>query len=372
MIELNFIYLGLIVIVLVFLYRRHVEKTATQNFNDKYDLIKKYLLEDDKDLSDDQKKPIMWIHIPYEYNARNWLAFGSRSSVEVNQPYLSLTLKSIIKNCDDSFKICIIDDSTFEKLIPNWSINMSLLADPILPHIRRLGMAKLIYNYGGIQVPISFLCFKNLLSLYDTGTQNNKMFICENINQNVTSVHQLFYPDTNFMGANKDNYVLGQYIDFMQRTISNDYTAQIDFLGEFDRWIDKRVVNNKVCLIDGTDVGTKTIGDEPVMVERLMETDSIDFYDNMYGIWIPMDTILKRRHYEWFARMSPEQIFEGNTILCKYFVLALAPDSKNGVIETMENRPDWISFWKTPKVSIWGVKPIYLGNNISRESYPNY
>jgi hypothetical protein len=93
----------------------------------------------------------------------------------------------------------------------------------------------------------------------------------------------------------------------------------------------------------------------------------------MYGIWIPDKMILKRRHYEWFARMNPEQIFESQFILAKYFVLSLAPDSHMGVIEPMDNAdPKWIDFWKIPinsnshTINLFGPKPQFLGNNIPR------
>ena len=124
-------------------------------------------------------------------------------------------------------------------------------------------------------------------------------------------------------------------------------------------------------LIPGTDVGTRTVDDEPVTVETLLGQDYIHFYGKMYGIWIPDKMILKRRHYEWFARMSPEQIFQSQFILAKYMVLALAPDSHMGVIEPMENDKgkDWISFYRVPisnTINIWGPMPIGIGNNVPR------
>ena len=125
----------------------------------------------------------------------------------------------------------------------------------------------------------------------------------------------------------------------------------------------------------GTDVGTKTVDETAVTVDTLLSEEYIYFYPKMYGIWIPADQILKRRHYEWFARMSPQQIFQGNFILAKYIVLATAPDSKMGVIEplnTMEGgKPDWISFWRVPltnkTLNVWGPMPQNLGNNVPRE-----
>ena len=367
----NLIILLVILISLGILYQKYIEKQSRTISFDDYGEIKKYFLKD-KTL-DKSKKPLLWIHIPYEYNSRHWISFGSRSNEELNQPYLYLTIKTIIKNCDQSFKIVMVDDNTFEKLIPNWNINMKLLTDPMKCYIRQLAMAKLIYTYGGLSVPISFLCFRNLISLYNRGTNDDTMFVCENYDLNVTSTNKLFYPNTGFMGAKKENETIKQFIDFMERTISDDYTAQTMFLGEFDKWCNDKIMKGNMRLISGTDIGTKTIDDEPVTVETLLGENYIHFYGKMYGIWIPDKMILKRPHYEWFARMSPEQIFESQFILAKYIVLALAPDSHMGVIEPMDNAdPKWISFWRVPinsnshTLNIFGPMPQNLGNNVPR------
>lgn len=364
----NYIILFVILISLGILYQKYLEKQSKKASFDDYGEIKKYLLKD-KTL-DKSKKPILWIHVPHEYNSRNWLSFGSRSSYELNQPYLYLTVKSIIKNCDKSFKIVLIDDGSFEKLIPNWNINIFILADPMKCYVRQLAMAKLIYTYGGLNVPISFLCFRDLISLYSKGTNDDAMFVCENYDTNITSTNKLFYPNANFMGAKKENDTMKDFIHFMEQTISEDYTAQNKFLGEFDGWCNKKVIKGKMRLIPGTDVGTRTVDDEPVTVETLLGDDYINFYGKAYGIWIPDKMILKRRHYEWFSRMSPEQIFQSQFILAKYMVLALAPDSHMGVIEPMENGKDWISFWKVPitngTMNVFGPKPMGIGNNVPR------
>ena len=364
----NYIILFVIIISLGILYQKYLEKQSNKVTFDDYGEIKKFLLKD-KTL-DKSKKPLLWIHIPHEYNSRNWLSFGSRSSNELNQPYLYLTVKSIIKNCDKSFNIVMIDDASFKKLIPHWNINMNLLADPIKCYIRQLAMAKLIYTYGGMNVPISFLCFRDLTSLYNRGINDDTMFVCENYNSNITSTNKLFYPSDCFMGAKKENETVKKIINFMEQTITDDYTAQTKFLGEFDRWCNDKIIKGKMRLIPGTDVGTRTVDDEPVTVETLLSDDYIHFYGKMYGIWIPDKMILKRRNYEWFARMSPEQIFESQVILAKYMVLALAPDSHMGVIEPMENNPDWISFWRVPltngTLNVFGPMPKGIGNNVPR------
>ena len=365
----NYIIVIILLVIIAILYKKYQENNAIIGEDETYEYLQKHVLNDHSSLHK-IKKPILWIYVPYEYNARNWQSFGSRSSCNLNQPYLYLTVKSIIKNCEDSFVICLVDDKSFEKLIPGWNINMSLLPEPILTYVRQMTMAKLVYNYGGIVVPISFLCFKNMTEIYEKGTTQNKMFIGENIDSNVTSVHYDFYPNVGLIGAKKNNHTLGELIDFMQRTISSDYTSQNQFLGEFNRWCNKRVELNQINLISGKEIGTITLDEEPVLVENLLGNDYINYYNNMYGIWIPAEMILKRRYYEWFTRMSSKQILESHFILAKYMLLALAPDSHLGVIEPLENKPDWVSFWRVPSgAPVWGLKPIDLGNYVPKQKY---
>jgi len=362
----------LVLIGLSILYQRYLEKQSNMYYMDTdnaYQEMSKYLLSNES--LEKSKKPILWIHIPYEYNSRNWLSFGSRSSFELNQPYLYLTVKSIIKNCDESFKIVLIDDGSFEKLIPGWNIQMDRLASPTKDYVRTLAMAKLIYRYGGMNVPISFLCFRDLIGLYRKGTNNDSMFVCENYDKNISSTTNMFYPNDEFMGANKENPTVKNFIHYVEETVSNDHTAQSVFLGKFSKWCNDGIQRGKIRLIAGTDVGTRTIQDDPVLVEDLFGEDYIQFYGKTYGIWIPHRMLMKRRHYEWFLKMSPEQIFHGHFILAKYFVLTLAPDSELGVIEPMENKPNWISFWRVPltngTLDVWGPMPQNLGNNVPRE-----
>ena len=372
---LSILFALLAIIIIGVIYQRYLEKQVYIMPNDKFDELRKYLLTEG-DLHKTHK-PIMWVHIPHEYNARHWSSFGSRSSTELNQPYLYLTTRSIIKECDDSFKIVMIDDGSFKKLIPNWSINMDTLAEPTLSNVRQMAMAKLLYIYGGMTVPISFLCFKDLIGLYLKGTNSDRMFVCENVNTNITSTTNMFYPDTRFMGAKKGNHTMNEYIEFVQRMISHDFTTQLEFLGDFDRWLNHRVNKKQIYLIPGIDVGTKTVDDEPVIVDTLLGTDYIKFYDKSYGIWIPSDQILKRTNYEWFARMSASQIFQSRCILCKHFVNELAP--KEGFYNEVNNdesknkkSDDWVSYWRVPlDAPVWGLKPNDLGDNVPRLEYPN-
>lgn len=370
MLLFNYIALFFILIMLIFLYNRFLHNQSAYWSTDKYDGMRRYLLDKNKDTSD--SRPILWIFVPYDHNSRKWSEFGSRSSTELNQPYLYLTVKSIIQHCDKSFNICIIDDASFANLLPKWKIDMNAISAPIKVNMRRLGIARLIYYYGGVSVPISFLCTKDLMGMYERETRNGKCFVCENYNTSVSSQGSSFFNDVDFMGAPQNNKTIEMYVGFLQRLISSDHTHQPAFLGDASRWCDSQISKKYMRLVSGIKVGTKTLDGDAVIIDSLLTNNYIQFYDNMYGIWIPADEVLRRTKYEWFARMSPKQILMSDFILAKYFILALAPAPDSMPDDAEISNPDWINFWRVPLtnggMNLYGHKPLYLGNNVPKTS----
>jgi len=365
----NLFILFFILIVLGFLYKSFEDKRMREVNKDNYESIQKYLL-DDVSL-DKSKKPILWIHVPYEYNSRKWLSFGSRSSLDLNQPYLYLTVRSIIKHCEDSFTICIFDDNSFSKLIPGWNIDMNKLSDPILSNMRTLGMMKLLYIYGGMLCPISFLCMNDLNRMYAKGTRGNKMFVCETVDRNSTSTHRNFYSNISFCGAPKKCETVAEFCNYIQTISSHDHTAESKFLGQFDRWTMKRVEQGKINLIDGIEIGTKTLDNKQIILDDLMSNQYLDLYKGTNGILIPSNELLSRISFGWFVRMSPRQVLESDTIIGNYLLLSVGPEDTQGILEPLEIKPNWVNFWKIPSSSpYWGLKPNFLGNNLNTLEYP--
>jgi hypothetical protein len=364
----NYILLFLILFALGILYKRFEDKRLREENQDNIETIQKYLL-DDTTLGK-SKKPILWIHVPYEYNSRHWLSFGSRSSFELNQPYLYLTVRSIIQQCDKSFTICLIDDNSFYKLLPGWTINMNKIANPISDNMRMLGLMKLLYTYGGMICPISFLCIKDLIGLYNKGTNGNRFFLCETVDRNITSTEFNFYPNLIFSGANKGCPTVDKLIEFMTRVISVDYTSESQFLGEFNRWCETRITTREINIINGREIGTKTMEDTTILIEDLLSTHYLNIYTQTYGIYIPAYELLQRHHYNWFCRMSPKQVMESNTILGNYILITIGEGGGN-ILEPLEVKPKgWVGFWKTPLYpGLYGQKPNFLGDNLTILKY---
>ena len=89
---LSLVSLGLIAVVSSY---SNVFKKYLDNDNEEYDLIKEYLLNESPLYGNN--RPKLWIHTKYELNARKWKDFSSRNSKDLNQDYLHLTIKTIIK-----------------------------------------------------------------------------------------------------------------------------------------------------------------------------------------------------------------------------------------------------------------------------------
>ena len=118
-------------------------------------------------------------------------------------------IKSIINHCGDDFNVCLIDDDSFSQLIPGWNINVSELSEPARTYYRELGMAELLYIYGGLVVPNTFICMRNLTDLYINGTLNDKPFVCETPNhyECINNNKKPFTSNHKFYTASPINYM---------------------------------------------------------------------------------------------------------------------------------------------------------------------
>lgn len=304
------------------LYQRYKESEKKKLSNESYELIKKYIL-NDSSLAN-LKKPIIWVHLPYQKNAREWESFGSRVTLNLNQPYLNLTIKTLIDKCGKSFHICLIDDETFQHLLPGWELDISRVGEPIATYIRQLGILNLLYNYGGMVIPASFICLKNLKNLYEDGVKKENMFMCEMINRSKTADVISHTPNTKFMGCEKENEIVFNAIKFLEKTISNDQSGQPLLSDVLNSWfIQKQLDNEKIKVISGRKIGTKLTNDKPLGLEELLASDNENLPSAGYGILIPNEELLIRKNYQWFLRMSEKEILNSDMVVSKYFDQAL-------------------------------------------------
>jgi hypothetical protein len=324
MLSVKLVFFYLVLILAGVAYNRYKKSQEGNNISDDYNLIKKYLLHD-KSLAD-TRKPFLWIHIDYEVNARNWSSWGSRNSTNLNQPYMYLCIRSIVEQCGGSFNVVLVDDAAFQRLLPTWTIQVQNMPSPLKQHLRDLAMAKVLHKYGGVTVPASFICLRDLKPVFSSLLKGagKTMFAGEFVARNSASAAAAFFPDSALMGCTKESPVMQQYIAYLEPLVTGDYTNEYEFLGQNDRWLYKQLISSppQMSMLCGTLIGTKTTDGKPVVIEELLGEEDVDFARGAYGIYIPADQILNRLAFQWFARLSPRQVLTSNTVVGKYLLLS--------------------------------------------------
>jgi hypothetical protein len=281
-------------IISKYLYYQYKQSEDLFESQEHYKLVSEYFID-----KGHKQKPILWIHSSTELNSRNWESFMSRSSTKLNQPYLQLTMKSIYDHCKESFNICLINDESFASLL-SWNIDLPDIAEPMKSHYRTLGLSMILYEYGGMVVPQSFLCKKNLLPL------QKPVFFMEEKNTGVSD--HVYLPNTHFMGCKKKNPTMKRFIAY-QEQLYKERTEQSDFIGNTLLWLNRERVG-----VDGKWIGVKKIDESPVLIDDLLGSSDIALPEH-YGIYINQEEILRRPKYSWFARLSVPQLKEGQFYL---------------------------------------------------------
>ena len=284
-----------------------------------YDLVKKYLLNESSLAR--SHLPLIWIHASKEVNARWWASFYSRNTTCVNQPYELITIKSVIDRCGESFNICLIDDSTFRKLMPDWNTDLERLAEPVKSKVRELAFARLLHTYGGFRVPASFLCMENLDSIYQDTVKDGGVLVGELLNRGVSSEDHTFMTNPAFLACERDCPIIAQYIDYLQRLISEDYTAESIFKGSIAEWfIVQQGIN--ITVLSAKSLGMVDTKGELVTIERLAENTFVSLCPEAYGIYFPANEILNRTAYQWLARLSVGQMLSSDTTMGKVLLVS--------------------------------------------------
>jgi hypothetical protein len=311
----------LIIMFIGFIYDKYKKTIDVQEQYNDGELIQKYLLNDSTLTKNN--KPILWIHVEFDKNARSWESFGSRTSDNLNQPYQYLTIRNIIETCGESFNVCLIDDDSFIKIIPEWRTKVEHLPRPLRSHMRELALATILHIYGGFLIPSSFICFYDLRSLYDAHLGSANVMIGELRTTTSLAAEKQYSPSTKIIGCKKFDPVMKEFMDYLMQITDRDHTQEMDFTGETTRWwLAKQAESSAaVSIIPAEELGVKTTANKPVLIEELLSDIDVPLSPTAAGLYIPEQEILKRSKYQWFARLSPKQVLESHTLIGKYLLV---------------------------------------------------
>ena len=317
---MNFVFL-LILITIVILFFINLKNYNISKYDltkhnwEHYDYMKNHLLEHSK--ISNCKKPIMWIFIDFEKNARKWIDFGTKNTTDLNMPYIYLCLKTIIDNCGDNFHITIIDENSLSSLIPGWNIDLSKLSDPIKKKYINYAKLKILKNFGGIFIPPSFICKEDLYEIYyNNCIYENKIITAEFINESKSSYTEKYLPSMEFIGCNKKNNNINILIQEFEYILSKDYTHDSELNASMSKILNNN--NDIINVIDGKIIGTKDNNNNEILIEDIISTKIINLSCEHVGLYIPYYTLKKRNKYNWFLYLSPVEVINSKTFVAYY------------------------------------------------------
>tara|TARA_B100000424_G_C22932700_1_gene496124 strand:+ start:49 stop:942 length:894 start_codon:yes stop_codon:yes gene_type:complete len=244
-------------------------------------------------------KPYLWMLVPLDENSRGWESFNERKNCKLNIPFVELCMRSIVRKNKNLFNVCVVTDDDLVDIIPNWNYKMSELSSPVKERVRRLAQLKLLYYYGGLVVPPSFLCSKPLRSLYARSEASPFHVYCSSTDSIICS--------------KKRNYELSQHMQNMEVYVK-DMSNETDFLQ-----IVKDSASKYMCELDNKEFGLKTKDGEKIHISELLGQSKIKFTDLIYGIYFPYKEILQSTKWGWFAKLTEAELNEDSLYISKFF-----------------------------------------------------
>lgn len=256
-------------------------------------------------------KPIIWVYVDREVNARFWQSFGSRNTTCLNAPYKLVCIRSIIERNSSDFDICILSDESLPLVLGEDFPSLDRVPEPARTYVRRYGMARVLHEHGGVLVPPSFACARSLYALHLECERS--MFAAEGTNSSVTADRSDYAPSCEFMGCRRGDSRMHAVMSAYEDIARSDQTDASNFEGAH-----ARVLGNSGCdIIPAAMVGIAKMDGRPVTVEELAGSHTIALDERAFGVWFPAGEIAERTAYQWISRLSPAQVLNGDTELGK-------------------------------------------------------
>lgn len=310
----KYIFITVLILVLRYLYNKWSFK---QNRTIDEKILQNYFY-DNIDSITMINKPNLWIYIPLEHNSRDWINFFSRTTNNLNQPYIILCLISIIEKCKNDFNIIMYNDKLLDTIEPK----IKKYSKPNSDYYRDLAQMKLVYNYGGWILPMSTICLQNLSSTYWNNMRNGGFAVVD-INNTSSSKYTDYFPSGLNFSFEKHNAILKEIINKYEKNIDLPSSQRI-FNGYLQQLLYKSCYEKRINAVSPNIFGRSDKNGNAILIDDLFSTNYIDFdYNNMVALCLPYKEILKRKHFNWFARMSENQILNSNLFIHKIFILAL-------------------------------------------------
>ena len=326
---LNYVFLFVFSIAVTFAVKQIGMKSKVSN--NEFELIKQYLINDTPLYG--YGKPHLWIHTKHEINARQWREHNGRNNCDMNIPFILMSVHSIVNQCSKDFNVCLIEDDTFTKLIPGWDVDVSAYPEPMQSFVRQIGMLKLVYFYGGMVVPNTFVCKQSLMPFYNDWTDNGTAFFGQVHSKSNHPGAKMFLPGLLVFGAKKNNECIQTICQALKRKCANNDIflsgGGMLFERHSERLCNVAVDNEEAVEVDAQFFGMKDVNNRPLFLEDWLEERDLEINPNICGLAFEYDEMVLRHKNAWLAYISRSELeSRDQTSLVKLW--------KSSMVESME------------------------------------
>ena len=249
-------------------------------------------------------KPIAWIYLPFETNSMVWDSFYSRNTKHLNNTLLREIVNKNTSILKDKFNVLLIDDDSFKHILDDKLPDLKAIGAPLKDKLVDLYVLQLIETYGGIRIPNHF-AIQDDTQLYNMLYKTTEdTVVCFRKPHSDTLIY-----DIQFIGSLfNNNKTIKKLIQYQQLLIGDDTGDASNFVSTSL----PSLVSNNILDYDITESGVKDINNHILTVEDFMsETKNIEFPPNTFMIYLPLQHLSKRTHYNWITYIAssyPNQI----------------------------------------------------------------
>ena len=263
-------------------------------------------------------KPKIFIHVPYEKNARKWESFGSRTSENMNLSIVYLCIKSVIENCGLKYDIILFDNDNIHEIFEKYklhdecsNLDYKSLNNIQLKHWVNYCKAKLLYEFGGTMMSPYFYFNQCPKSQY---LKSNELRGLLYVNEGLKNTNEpLVASMDHYMVSNKRNNDLNLYLTYLKTLCLGNHIADASEYDKMYKHLEKLNLYNpqEFCITN--------VNNEPIYYDDWLSANKdLNFNTKHFCVYINVDMHKTQSKNAWFLRMSPQQIIDSNTIIGQY------------------------------------------------------
>jgi len=294
-----------------------------------YDYEYKDSLNDRKFMEKGMDKPVIWIYLnSSDVNSRSWADFMARSNRVMNLPFLNLCYETVVKQNSDIYRVEVIAGlSDLAVRLGGWNAMPvplqnpeAVVREPELNWIRATILAK----FGGLWLsPAS-------ISIAPFGPLSKKHITFFGVDTVPAYRTSDTLPALNAIWAPVPNHPM--WVAWARTTAARLERRSGGSEFRHDEKSDLadalRKYNNEITYIAAAEVSRKGASLKRIELEDLLAAGTegaLPFTISRGAVYVPIPypEILERTAFEWFLRMSEEQILESDLVLSYLFRKAL-------------------------------------------------